>query len=74
MAYDAGTGDRAPGGRPKQYADSSEVDVFSCGHEVVGETLARADEPLDVETRTADEPVQQMGDETGSRRVVGGGQ
>lgn len=71
IAYDAGTDDRGPDKEPKQYADSSEVDVYSCGHEVVGESLARADEPLEVETRTSDEPVEPVGDEHSTRRVVG---
>jgi hypothetical protein len=71
MAYDAGTGDRVPGERPMQLADSSEVDVYSCGHEVVGESLARADEPLDVETRTSDEPVEPTDEGPRTRRVVG---
>ncbi|HSL33117.1 MAG TPA: hypothetical protein VK871_05670 [Candidatus Limnocylindrales bacterium] len=70
MAYDARTGDRGPGEGPKQFADSREVDVYSCGHEVVGESLARADEPLDVETRTSDEPVPPTDTDPGSRRVV----
>lgn len=72
MAYDAGTGDRGPGERLKQLADSSEVDVYSCGHEVVGESLARADEPLDVETRTSDEPVAPTDTGPGAPRVVEG--
>jgi hypothetical protein len=69
MAYDAGTGDRG-GEEPKQLADSSEVDVYSCGHEVVGESLAHADEPLDVETRTSDEPVPPTDADPGARRIV----
>lgn len=73
IAFDAGTGERPRGQPPKQYADSSEVDVYSCGHEVVGESLARADEPLDVETRTSDEPVEPTGNDTGTRRTIGGG-
>ncbi|MGZ4108306.1 MAG: hypothetical protein ACXVP7_01325 [Actinomycetota bacterium] len=40
-----------------QLADSSEVDVYSCGHEVPGASLERADRSLGVETRTSDEPV-----------------
>jgi hypothetical protein len=72
MAYDAGSGDRGPGRPPKQYADSSEVDVYSCGHELVGESLATADEPLDVETRTSDEPVGPTDEDPGTHRVVGG--
>ena len=53
VAFDAGTGDE--GSVPKQRADSSEVDVYRCGHEVVRSSLARADDTLDVERRTSDE-------------------
>jgi hypothetical protein len=43
---------------PKQTADSVEVDVFSCGHEVPGASLATADaDQLEVERRTSDEGV-----------------
>ena len=57
VAFDAGTGDRGPGEEPKQRSDSSEVDVYSCGHEVPGASLEHADRSLGVETRTSDEPV-----------------
>jgi hypothetical protein len=72
LAYDAGTGERGPGERPMQLADSSQVDVYSCGHEVVGASLARAAEPLDVETRGSDEPVEPPARERETRRVVEG--
>jgi hypothetical protein len=55
LAFDAGTGER--GGAPKQVADSSEIDVYSCGHEVTRESLARADRSLDVERRESEDTV-----------------
>jgi hypothetical protein len=57
VAFDAGTGDRGPGEEPKQLADSSEIVVYDCGHEVRGASVDRADRTLGVETRTSDEPV-----------------
>ncbi|MGZ4130680.1 MAG: hypothetical protein ACXVPR_07640 [Actinomycetota bacterium] len=57
VAFDGGTGERGPDAKPMQLADSSEVDVYSCGHEVPGASLERADRSLGVETRTSDEPV-----------------
>jgi hypothetical protein len=57
VAFDGGTGERGPDEEPKQLSDSSEVDVYSCGHEVAGTSLERADRSLGVETRTSDEPV-----------------
>lgn len=45
-------------GGPRQTADSLEVDVYSCGHEVTGPSLATADaELLEVERRPSDEGV-----------------
>jgi hypothetical protein len=45
-------------GGPRQTADSLEVDVYSCGHEVAGPSLASADaEILEVERRPSDEGV-----------------
>lgn len=48
-----------PAGRePAQRADSRELTEFSCGHRVVGASLASSDEErLDVERRTSDETV-----------------
>lgn len=44
--------------RSRQSADSREVLTYSCGHEVVGASLAGADaDVLDVEQRTSDETV-----------------
>jgi hypothetical protein len=57
IAFDAGTGERDAGQGPRQRSDSSEVDVYDCGHEVPGTRLDRADRTLGVETRTSDEPV-----------------
>jgi hypothetical protein len=57
IAFDSGTGEADPGTAPMQLSDSSEVDVYSCGHEVPGPPLDRADRALGVETRESDEPV-----------------
>ncbi len=70
VAFDAGTGEGADD-EPKQVADSSEVDVYSCGHEVLGSSLARADRSLGVETRTSDEPVDDPAPEAARIRRVG---
>jgi hypothetical protein len=40
-----------------QLADSSEVDVYTCGHEVTGASLARADRSLNVERRASEDTV-----------------
>lgn len=55
LAFDGGTGELE--GRPKQRAESSEVDVYTCGHEVTRGSLARADRSLDVERRTTEETI-----------------
>jgi hypothetical protein len=45
-------------GATRQTADSREVDVYSCGHETVGPSLASADtRALSVEQRSSDEGV-----------------
>lgn len=45
-------------GGPRQTADSLEVDVYSCGHEVAGPSLATADaDILEVERRPSNEGV-----------------
>ena len=45
-------------GEPRQTADSREVDVYSCGHEVQGPSVATADaDILEVERRPSDEGV-----------------
>lgn len=50
-------------GGPRQTADSLEVDVYSCGHEVTGPSLASADaDVLEVERRPSDEGVIAPGD------------
>jgi hypothetical protein len=50
-------------GEPRQTADSREVDVYSCGHEVPGPSLATADaDILEVERRPSDEGVASPGD------------
>ena len=71
VAFDGGTGERGPDEEPKQRSDSSEVDVYSCGHEVPGPSLERADRSLGVETRTSDEPVGDPTVEDERRRTVG---
>jgi hypothetical protein len=72
VAFDAGTGERGRNEEPKQRSDSSEVDVYSCGHEVRGARLDRADRSLGVETRTSDEPVGDPNVEPEHPHTVGG--
>lgn len=55
VAFDGGTGELE--GTPTQLADSSEVDVYTCGHEVTGASLARADRSLHVERRASEDTV-----------------
>jgi len=55
LAFDGGTGELE--GKPMQLADSSEVDTYTCGHEVTGASLARADRSLHVERRTSEDTV-----------------
>jgi hypothetical protein len=55
VTFDGGTGEQE--GTPKQLADSSEVDVYTCGHEVTGASLARADRSLHVERRESEDTV-----------------
>jgi len=70
VAFDGGTGERGPDPQPKQLSDSSEVDVYSCGHEVPGTRLDRADRSLGVERRTSDEPVGDPGVERNRPHIV----
>jgi hypothetical protein len=70
VSFDGGTGEGGPGEEPKQLADSSEVDVYSCGHEVSGASLDRADRSLGVEMRTSDEPVGDPTPEEEHRRTL----
>jgi hypothetical protein len=72
VAFDGGTGERGPDEGPKQLSDSSEVDVYSCGHEVPGSRLDRADRTLDVETRTSEEPVEEPEIEPERPHTLGG--
>ena len=70
VAFDGGTGERGVGQEPKQLADSSEIVVYDCGHQVRGAQVDRADRTLGVETRTSDEPVGDPTlEEPRSRRV-----
>jgi hypothetical protein len=55
VVFDGGTGEVE--GTPMQLADSSEVDVYTCGHEVTGASLARADRSLHVERRASEDTV-----------------
>jgi hypothetical protein len=55
LVFDGGTGELE--GIPTQLADSSEVDVYTCGHEVTGASLARADRSLHVERRASEDTV-----------------
>jgi hypothetical protein len=72
MTFDGGTGERVTGRRSKQLSDSSEVDVYDCGHEVAGASLDRADRALGIETRTSDETVVDPTPEHERRRGVDG--
>jgi hypothetical protein len=64
VAFDAGTGEA--GSPPRQLADSSEIDVYRCGHEVVRSSLDRADDTLDVERRSSEETAQPSPDRSAS--------
>jgi hypothetical protein len=55
VTFDGGTGELE--GTPTQLADSSEVDVYTCGHEVTGASLDKADRSLHVERRAAEDTV-----------------
>jgi hypothetical protein len=72
LAFDGGTGERDPDQEPRQLSDSSEVDIYSCGHEVPGASLERADRSLGVETRTSEEPVGDPTVEDERRRTLDG--
>jgi formylmethanofuran dehydrogenase subunit E len=52
--------DRDPGAAtPKQSAEADELTTYSCGHQVLGRSLASADaEVLDVERRRSEDTVQ----------------
>jgi hypothetical protein len=55
VSFDEGVRQR---GRPAQDAGSRQVESFTCGHEVIGPTLASADaDALDVERRESEETV-----------------
>lgn len=50
----------SPSGEPMQEADSRQVTTYSCGHEVTGPRIDRAEQArpaLDIERRTSDETV-----------------
>jgi hypothetical protein len=70
VTFDGGTGERDPDEAPKQRSDSSEVDVYDCGHEVPGASLERADRALGIETRTSEETVTDPTPEDEHRRGV----
>jgi hypothetical protein len=62
LSFDAASG----GGRPAQGADSRQLEVFTCGHEVTGPSLATADEEaLDVERRSSQDTVEPLEREDG---------
>ena len=49
-----------PDGAPMQESDSRQIATYSCGHEVAGPRIDRADQAgpaLDIERRTSDETV-----------------
>ena len=43
-----------------QGPESRQLETYSCGHEVDGAPLARADEDLDVERRTTEETAEPL--------------
>ena len=56
LAFDADDRER----RIAQGPESRQLETYSCGHEVEGAPLARADEDLDVERRTAEETAEPL--------------
>jgi hypothetical protein len=62
IAYDQAVGPDAPA--QQQSADSFQLEVFTCGHRVMGPSLASADpERLDVERRDSEDTVDPLPDE-----------
>jgi hypothetical protein len=57
IAYDALP---STGREPEQQPESRQVDVYTCGHKVVGAALAAADEQLDVERRASEETAEPL--------------
>jgi hypothetical protein len=62
ISFDEGTPSEVEGvgegpqDAPAQLARTRQIETYSCGHEVIGPSLAGADETeLDVERRTSDE-------------------
>jgi hypothetical protein len=45
---------------PEQQPEARQVDVYTCGHKVVGAPLAAADDRLDVERRGSDETAEPL--------------
>ena len=61
------THDAAPDGEPAQGPESRQTVTYSCGHVVVGASLATADpDALDVERRQSDETVDPSPAEPGT--------
>jgi hypothetical protein len=58
IAYDAGG--PADADVPEQQPESRQVDVYTCGHQVVGGELGAADGRLDVERRGSEETAEPL--------------
>jgi hypothetical protein len=57
IAFDA----QPPGeDMPEQQPEARQVDVYTCGHKVLGAPLAAADDQLDVERRGSDETAEPL--------------
>lgn len=67
VAFDEPAVPGGASGVPRQRSDSKEADAYSCGHEVVGPSLATADSRrLAVERRRSEETVEPVPDGGGA--------
>jgi hypothetical protein len=41
--------------RPAQHPETRQVETYTCGHEILGPSLERADASLDVERRSSEQ-------------------
>lgn len=57
IAFDA---QPASDAEPEQQPESRQLDVYTCGHRVLGAPLAAADEQLDVERRGSEETAEPL--------------
>ena len=60
MLADIEYDDAPPGEDHQQRPESRQLDVFTCGHQVLGARLASADDRLDVERRTSEESAEPL--------------